>query len=50
LEALRATGSPGRIVFDDPDAVVVVEAVGDRAGLSAWGREDLQRYPFLHLD
>lgn len=50
LEALRATGMPGRIAFDDPDAVVVVETAGNRAGLSAWSREDFQRYPFLHRD
>jgi tRNA(Ser,Leu) C12 N-acetylase TAN1 len=50
LETLRATGAPGRIAFDDPDAVVVVETVGDRAGLALWGRDDLRRYPFLHVD
>lgn len=50
LEALQRTGAPGRITFDNPDAAVVVEAVGDHAGLAVWEREDLQRYPFLHLD
>ena len=49
-EATRATGAPGRIAFDDPDAVVAVETVGDRAGLPAWGREELRRSPFLHTD
>ena len=47
LDALRAAGTPGRISFEDPDAVVAVESVGDRAGLSVWCRDDLRRYSFL---
>lgn len=50
VEALEARGRPGRITFDDPDAVVAVETVGGRAGLSLWTREDLRRYPFLGVD
>ncbi|MBI5440479.1 MAG: hypothetical protein HY900_04625 [Deltaproteobacteria bacterium] len=50
LEALEAAGAPGRITFDDPDAIVAVETVGGRAGLSLWTREDLARYPLLGLD
>ncbi len=50
LEALQAAGNPGRITFEDPDAVLVVETVGHRAGLSLWTRDDLHRYPFLHPD
>ncbi|MBI5018040.1 MAG: hypothetical protein HZB55_21450 [Deltaproteobacteria bacterium] len=50
LAALEAAGAPGRITFDDPDAIVAVETVGGRAGLSLWTREDLSRYPFLGLD
>jgi tRNA(Ser,Leu) C12 N-acetylase TAN1 len=50
LEALESAGTPGRISFEDPDVIIAVETVGNRAGLSLWTREDLQRYPFLHLD
>jgi len=50
LEALAEAGTPGRIRFDDPDAVVAVEVVGQRAGLSVWTREDIHRYPELGLD
>jgi hypothetical protein len=50
LEALAQAGTPGQITFDDPDAIVAVETVGNRAGLALWTREDLQRYPFLNLD
>jgi tRNA(Ser,Leu) C12 N-acetylase TAN1 len=50
LGALTAASTPGRLGFDDPDAVLVVETVGNRGGLSLWGREDLKRYPFLRQD
>lgn len=50
LEALAQTGRPGRITFEDPDAIIALETVDCRAGLSLWRREDLQRYPFLRLD
>lgn len=50
LEQLEAEGAPGRIDFEDPDAVIDVETVDDRAGLSFWTRDDLERYPFLKVD
>lgn len=49
LEALAETGASARVAFEDPDAVVVIETVGQRAGLSVWTREELSRYPFLHV-
>lgn len=50
LEALEGAGSGGSITFSDPDAIVALETLGGRAGLSLWTREDLGRYPLLHLD
>lgn len=50
LDALERAGTPGRIRFDDPNAILDVETVGTRAGLSLWTREDLSRLPFLKLD
>ena len=50
LEALEMAGTEGEITFDDPDAILALETVGPRAGLSLWTREDLERYPLLHLD
>lgn len=50
LEALETAGAAGRITFEDPDAIIAVESLGPRAGLSLWTREDLRRYPLLHLD
>lgn len=50
LDALEAAGTPGSITFEDPDAIVAIETVGQRAGVSLWTREDMRRYPFLRLD
>ena len=50
LGALESAGTPGRVAFDDPDAILAVETVGGRAALSLWTREELRRYPFLGLD
>jgi tRNA(Ser,Leu) C12 N-acetylase TAN1 len=50
LEELVKIGNPGQITFENPDAIVVVETVGQQAGLSCWTREEWQRYPLLKLD
>jgi tRNA(Ser,Leu) C12 N-acetylase TAN1 len=50
LTSLEEQHVPGRISFEDPDFIVSVETVGQRAGLSCWSREDRARYPFLGLD
>jgi tRNA(Ser,Leu) C12 N-acetylase TAN1 len=50
LDALAARGTPGSITFEDPDAIVAIETVGQHAGVSLWTREDLRRYPLLGLD
>lgn len=47
LEELERAGDPGRISFDDPDAVVDVETVGSRAGIALVTREQMQRHPEL---
>jgi hypothetical protein len=46
LQALAAAGSPGRIGFEDPDYVPLLETLGERGGLALWMRDDLKRYPF----
>lgn len=50
LDALEAQGTPARISFEDPDAIIDVDTVDNKAGFSIWTREDLARYPFLKLD
>jgi tRNA(Ser,Leu) C12 N-acetylase TAN1 len=49
LGALQAAGAPGRVRFEDPDFVIDIETVGQRAGASLWSREDLQTHLFLHV-
>jgi tRNA(Ser,Leu) C12 N-acetylase TAN1 len=50
LQHLREMGRPGRVRFEDPDYVIDIETVGPRAGMSIWSRDDLTRFPFLHID
>ncbi|MDH3689702.1 MAG: THUMP domain-containing protein [Gammaproteobacteria bacterium] len=50
MEQLKGEGMSGEITFDDPDAIVAIETVNQRAGLSLWTRETLRRYPFLKID
>ena len=50
LDALKQQGTPGSISFSDPDAVIAIDTVDDRAGLALWTREDLSRYKMLRPD
>lgn len=50
LERLAEGGNPARLAFDDPDAIITVETLGTRCGLAIWGRDELARFPLLHLD
>lgn len=50
LEAIEKTGTPGRVTFEDPDAIVVIETISQWAGFSLWSREKMKRYPFIRPD
>jgi tRNA(Ser,Leu) C12 N-acetylase TAN1 len=50
LDASKATGTPARIAFTDPDAVVAIDTVDDRAGIGVWMREDLEHHRLLRPD
>ncbi|MFQ5487613.1 MAG: THUMP domain-containing protein [Gammaproteobacteria bacterium] len=50
MEALTARGTPATVSFQDPDAIIAIETVGQRAGLSLFTREELQRYTLLDID
>ena len=47
LDATAAAGGPCRISFTDPDAVIAIDTVDDRAGVGLWTREDLARHRLL---
>ena len=49
LEALEKSGSPGRIDFEHPDAIISIETIGTWAGLALWTREDREKYPFVRV-
>jgi tRNA(Ser,Leu) C12 N-acetylase TAN1 len=50
LNALEMAGAAGSIDFEDPDAILAIDTIDRRAGMSLWTREDMERYPFLGLD
>jgi len=50
LDATAAAGAPCRISFTDPDAVIAIDTVDDRAGIGLWTREDLTRHHLLRPD
>ncbi len=49
-QKLDEQGAKGRIDFDDPDFIIDVETVGQRAGVTLWTRAQRLRYAFLKLD
>ncbi|HEY6007332.1 MAG TPA: hypothetical protein VIU40_03350 [Geobacteraceae bacterium] len=50
LQRLEEAGAPAKVAFEDPDAIIVLETVGVQAGFSLFSREELKRFPLLHLD
>ena len=50
LQELEKIGNPGKISFEDPEAIVAVETISQQAGLSCWTRQDLENYPWLKLN
>ncbi len=50
LEAAAAAGAPCKISFTDPDAVIAIDTVDDRAGLGLWTRDDLAHHRLLRPD
>ncbi len=50
IEQLKARGETATVSFEDPDVIIVVETVGNDAGIGRWDREALGRYPLLKLD
>jgi tRNA(Ser,Leu) C12 N-acetylase TAN1 len=50
LDGLRERGTPATISFTDPDAVIAIDTIDERAGLALWTREDLARHRLLRPD
>jgi len=47
LAAIRAAGKSAEVDFDDPDAIVLVETIGGRAGMAVRTRDDRRQHPLL---
>jgi tRNA(Ser,Leu) C12 N-acetylase TAN1 len=43
-------GPPAHVSFTDPDAVIVIDTIDDRAGVAMWTRGDLVRHRLLRPD
>lgn len=50
LDATAKAGLPSRVSFADPDAVVAIDTIDDRAGIALLTREDLARHRLLRPD
>jgi tRNA(Ser,Leu) C12 N-acetylase TAN1 len=49
LEELAARGRPGRIDFQEPEVILLVELLHNQAGLCLVTREMNERYPFVKI-
>lgn len=50
LDSTAAKGEPCKISFTDPDAVIVIDTVDDRAGIGLWTHEDIAGHRLLRPD
>ena len=50
VDATTKAGTPGKISFTDPDVVIAIDTIDNRAGLAMWTREELARYHVLRPD
>jgi len=50
VAATVKSGTPARITFSEPDAVIVIDTIDDRAGIAMWSHEDLTRHRLLRPD
>jgi tRNA(Ser,Leu) C12 N-acetylase TAN1 len=47
LSATREMGDPARVTFDDPDAILLVQTIGGRAGIALHTRAEYHEHPLL---
>lgn len=50
LDALEERGTAGSLSFSDPDAIIAIDTLNERAGIGFWTREDLARHRLLRPD
>jgi hypothetical protein len=47
LAAIHEAGNPARVAFENPDAIVLIETIGGRAGMALLTRDDYRQHPLL---
>ena len=50
LDETAKLGSPAKLSFTDPDAVIAIDTIDNRAGMALWTREGLSRHRLLRPD
>ena len=50
LDATTRFGTPGKLSFTNPDAVIAIDTIDDRAGVALWTSDDLYRHRLLRPD
>jgi len=50
IVATTKAGTSGKISFTDPDVIIAIDTIDNRAGLAMWTREGLARYHVLRPD
>lgn len=50
VEATSKAGLPGKVLFTDPDVVIAIDTIDNRAGLAMWTREELAHFHLLRPD
>ena len=47
IGATQHEGAPAHVSFENPDAVILIDTVGNRAGIALWSRADRHEHPLL---
>jgi tRNA(Ser,Leu) C12 N-acetylase TAN1 len=50
VDVTTRAGTPSTISFTDPDVVIAIDTIDNRAGLAMWTREELARFHLLRPD
>jgi len=50
VDATMQAATPSKISFTDPDAVIAIDTIDNRAGLAMWTREEFARFHLLRPD
>ena len=50
VESLAGAGRTATVAFHEPEVIIAVETIGQRAGLSLWHCDELARFPLVRLD